>query len=398
MTRPRSVLAIAAALLLTLGCVLAALAASPSARAATTTLCQEQTAPVGGTYIVQNNEYDSSASECVTTDGGADFAVANSSIGNSTSGSPGAYPSIYQGCHWGNCSSGGLSATPVQVSSLTAGKVTTSWSTTQPGGSSDYDVAYDIWFNQTPTTTGQPNGSELMVWLNHNGPVQPFGSEVASNVSLGGHTYNVWEGAQSSWDTITYDMTSPATSVSNLDVGTLAQDMVSRGYTKSSWYLIDVEAGFELWQGGAGLQTSSFSVSLNGSSPSPTPTPTPTATPPPPPPPPPPAAPPPPPPSGGGACSAAYSVVSGWSGGYQGQVVVTNTGSATLSSWQLGWTFPGNQAINNLWNGSYTQSGGKVTVANESYNGTLAPGASTTVGFTATYSGSNTAPSSVSCG
>jgi Glycosyl hydrolase family 12 len=100
----------------------------------------------------------------------------------------------YQGCHWGNCSSGGLTSTPVQVSDLTAGRVTTSWSTSQPGGSSDYDVAYDIWFNQTPTTSGQPDCTELMVWLNHNGPVQPFGSEVASDVSLGGHTYDIWEG------------------------------------------------------------------------------------------------------------------------------------------------------------------------------------------------------------
>jgi hypothetical protein len=38
-----------------------------------------------------------------------------------------------------------------------------------------------------------------------------------------------------------------------------------------------------------------------------------------------------------------------------------------------------------------------VTVTNQSYNGTLAPGASTTVGFTGTYSGSNDAPASVSC-
>ena len=53
--------------------------------------------------------------------------------------------------------------------------------------------------------------------------------------------------------------------------------------------------------------------------------------------------------------------------------------------------------INNLWNGGYTQAGAAVTVTSESYDGTLAPGASTTVGFTATYSGSNTAPSSVSC-
>ena len=283
----RSVLATTAALVLVFGGVVAALF-SGSAHAATTTLCSEQTAPVGGSYIVQNNEYDSSASECVTTDGNADFTVANSSISNSTSGSPGAYPSIYQGCHWGNCSSGGLTTTPIQVSNLTTGKVTTNWSTTQPGGSSDYDVAYDIWFNQTPTTTGQPNGTELMVWLNHNGPVQPFGSEVASNVSLGGHTYNIWEGTQSSWDTVTYDMTSGATSVSGLDIGTLTQDMVSRGYTKSSWYLIDVEAGFELWQGGAGLETNSFSVNINGSSataqspPPTTPPPTTPADPPPP--------------------------------------------------------------------------------------------------------------------
>jgi cellulose 1,4-beta-cellobiosidase len=389
------VFVIAATLLVALGTFLVARAvsdsgglAAPSARpvaAAATTLCQEQTAPAaGGIYTVQNNEFASGAPECVTADGGADFTVANSSIANSTNGSPGAYPSIYQGCHWGNCSSGGLSASPVQVSALTPGKVTTSWATTQPGGGSDYDVAYDIWFNQTPTTNGQPNGSELMVWLNHNGPVQPFGSEVASNVTLGGHTYNVWEGAQSSWNTITYDMTSPATSVANLDVGTLTQDMVSRGYTKSSWYLIDVEAGFELWQGGAGLTTNSFSVSTNGSA-APIPT---SASP---------SSPSGPAPAGTGACSAAYSVTGSWPGGFQGQVVVKNTGPATLNGWQLGWTFPGRQAISNLWNGSYAESGGQVTVTNASYDGTLAPGASATVGFTATYAGSNTAPSSVSC-
>jgi cellulose 1,4-beta-cellobiosidase len=358
--------------------------ASTGAQAATTTLCQEQTAPVGGgTYTVQNNEFDSSASECVSTDGSADFSVANSGISNATNGSPGAYPSIYQGCHWGNCSSGGLTSTPIQVANLTSGKVTTSWSTTQPGGSNDYDVAYDIWFNQTPTTSGQPNGTELMVWLNHNGPVQPFGSEVASNVSIGGHTYNIWEGQQSSWDTVTYDMTSGATSVSGLDVGTLTQDMVSRGYTKTSWYLIDIEAGFELWQGGAGLATNSFSVSINGSTnPPPTPTPTPTTTTS-------------PPPTGSGACTGTYSVLNSWPGGFQGQVVVKNTGSGTLNGWSLGWTFPSSATINSLWNGSFTQSGNAVTVTNASYDGSLAPGATATVGFTAM--GSSGSPSSVSC-
>jgi len=395
MTLQRSAFIIAGALLLAIGCVVTAVAIGSGSRglslAAETTLCQEQTAPVaGGAYIVQNDEFGSGAAECATTDGSDDFTVANSSIDNATDGSPGAYTSIYQGCHWGNCSAGGLSGSSITVSSLTAGKVTTSWSTTQPGGSSDYDVAYDIWFNQTPTANGQPNGSELMVWLNHNGSVQPFGSEVADNVTLGGHTYNIWEGAQSAWDTVTYEMTSPATSVSNLDVGTLAQDMVSRGYTKSSWFLIDVEAGFELWQGGAGLKTNSFSVDLDGSAPasSPAPASAPVST----------GASPGSTTSRAGTCSAAYSVVSSWPGGFKGQVVVTNTGSAPLNGWQLGWAFPGSPAINDLWDGSDTQSGSTVTVANESYNGALAPGASTTVGFTATYSGANAAPSSVSCG
>src|SRR5579871_4433385 len=136
-------IALTGAMALTAGVVALALPAA-SSQAATTTVCNSQTlAASGGAYTIQNNEWNSSASECVTTDGNADFTVANSSISNSTSGAPGGYPSIYQGCHWGNCSAGGLTSTPIQVSNLTAGKVTTSWSTTQPGGSNDYDVAYD---------------------------------------------------------------------------------------------------------------------------------------------------------------------------------------------------------------------------------------------------------------
>jgi Glycosyl hydrolase family 12/Cellulose binding domain len=387
----RRLITAATALATALAATLLVLLGATHARAATTTLCSEQTATVGGgTYIVQNNEYDSSASECVTTDGNADFTVANSSIANATDGSPGAYPSIYQGCHWGSCSSGGLTSTPIEVSKLTSGAVTTSWSTTQPGGSSAYDVAYDIWFHKTPTTTGQPNCTELMVWLNHNGSVQPFGSQVASGVSVGGHTYNIWEGAQSSWNTISYSMTSGTTSVSNLDVGTLAQDAVSRGYLSSSCYLIDVEAGFELWQGGAGLATNSFSVSLGGSasSPSPTPSPTPSLTP----------SPSPSPTSSGAAsCSAAYSVVNSWPGGFQGQVTITNNSTGPLNGWTAGFTFPGDQKISTLWNGAFTQSGETVSVSNEPYDASIAPEGTVTVGFTGTYSGSDPSPAGVSC-
>src|SRR5215469_16873842 len=281
------------AALLTAGGTLAVMAAS-SSQAATGPLCKTQTLPVDSSaYTVENNEWGSSAPECISTDGSADFTVANSSIANAADGAPGGYAAIYKGCHWGACTP--RSGFPIRVSDIHAGTVTTSWSTSQPGGSSDYDVAYDIWFNQTPTTKGQPTGTELMIWLNHNGPVQPFGSKVASNVSIGGRGYNVWFGKQA-WNTVSYTMTTGTTAVSNLDLQPLIADAVSRGYIKTSWYLIDVEAGFELWRGGAGLATKSFSVKVNGSapavptapsgsapapapSPSPTPTPSPTSNP-----------------------------------------------------------------------------------------------------------------------
>jgi Glycosyl hydrolase family 12 len=222
-------------------------------------LCGSQWARVAGGYIVQNNRYGTTAPECITLRGGTGFSVTRSSIVKPVDGGPGAYPSVYQGCHWGQCGSGGLAANPVPVADLTPGKVTTSWSTVQPTAGT-YNVAYDIWFNKTPRASGQPDCAELMVWLNHTGGIEPFGSLIASQVTLGGYTYNVWGGPQRWGRTITYVMTTPATAVTGLDIGVLAQNAVLRGYLKESCYLIDVEAGFELWRSGTALATRSFSV------------------------------------------------------------------------------------------------------------------------------------------
>jgi hypothetical protein len=262
--------------MLAAGATLAVLPATTS-EAATTRLCQSQTAPVdGGAYTVENNEWGSSALECITTDGGADFTVANSAMANATDGAPGGYPAIYKGCHYGDCTDG--SGFPVKVSDIRRGTVTTSWSTAQPGGRSVYNVAYDIWFDQTPNSS-QPNGTELMIWLNHRGHIQPYGSQVASNVSIGGRGYNVWFGKQA-WNTVSYTMTSPATSVSVMGLRPLIQDAIRRGYINPSWYLVDVEAGFEIWRHGAGLATRRFSVHVAAPSAAPvSPSPAPAATP-----------------------------------------------------------------------------------------------------------------------
>jgi hypothetical protein len=258
---------------------------SQGASADPTTLCGGQHVSVAaGEYVVQNNEWNSNANECVTTDGNADFTVAANDM-TTPPGAPGGYPSIYQGCHWGSCTSGGLAANPVEAADMTPGEVTTSWATAQPTGDGNmYDVAYDIWYNRAATTNHAPDCAEVMVWLGHQGSVRPYGTAVATNVDVGGANYTVWEGVQTTEPTISYEMTTPATSVSNLDLYPITRDAVSRGYISDSCYLVSVEAGFELWQGGVGLATSAFSVHVdpNGTgspSPSPTGTPSPTVSP-----------------------------------------------------------------------------------------------------------------------
>jgi hypothetical protein len=265
MLRIRPVFLASGALVLALGTGgLSATAAG--ARAAGTTLCQYQVAQVdGGRYIVQNNEWGSSAPECVTTDGSAEFRVAHSAISDPTDTAPGGYPSIFMGCHWGDCTPGdGLGTHPLPLANLGPGTVTSNWYTTQPNGIvNDYDVAYDIWINRTATASGAPDGTEIMIWINHHGPVQPAGDLIARDVPIGPHHYDIWYNPGSGGgDSVSYEMRHAHTGVTDLDIGGAIADAERRGYTDPSWYLIAVEAGFEIWRGGAGLATKSFAVNL----------------------------------------------------------------------------------------------------------------------------------------
>lgn len=98
---------------------------------------------------------------------------------------------------------------------------------------------------------------------------------------------------------------------------------------------------------------------------------------------------------GGGACVATYRVTNSWQGGFQGEVTVRNSSTATINSWTVTWTAPSGSQLAQVWNGRLTVSGSAVTVRNETHNGTLAADASTTFGFTGT--GSSAAPTDVAC-
>ncbi|MEW1583822.1 cellulose binding domain-containing protein [Micromonospora vinacea] len=114
---------------------------------------------------------------------------------------------------------------------------------------------------------------------------------------------------------------------------------------------------------------------------------------------PPPTDPPPttPPPTGEpGTCTATYRTLNAWPGGFQAEVTVANNSTTPLNGWTVGLTLASGQAISSLWSGTNTGTTGSVTVRNAAYNGTVAPNASTTFGFTATGNGA-TAPGSVTC-
>jgi endo-1,4-beta-xylanase len=100
-----------------------------------------------------------------------------------------------------------------------------------------------------------------------------------------------------------------------------------------------------------------------------------------------------PPPAG--ACSATYSIVGQWQGGFQASVTVT-AGARAISAWTVSWTFANGQTVTQFWSATVSSNGSAVTARNVSYNGTLGAGASTQFGFLGSWNGTNSAPA-VTC-
>jgi predicted carbohydrate-binding protein with CBM5 and CBM33 domain len=174
-------------------------------------------------------------------------------------------------------------------------------------------------------------------------------------------------------------------------------------YAPSSPYVTDVSIPrdrrghhvvFTIWQAShldqPYYQCSDVQLGGDTSTPTPTPTatvtpgPTPTVT-----------ATPTPTATGAAGCTAAYSTRGEWTGGFSGEVRVT-AGSTAIRGWQVALTWPNGQSVTNVWSAAATTSGSTTTASNQSYNGSLAAGGSTSFGFNGAWTGSNGAPA-VTC-
>ncbi|MGW8063097.1 GH12 family glycosyl hydrolase domain-containing protein [Streptomyces ziwulingensis] len=346
--------------------VVASLVTAAAPAQADTTICEPfGTTTIQGRYVVQNNRWGSSATQCVTaTDTGFRVGQADGSV--PTNGAPKSYPSVFNGCHYTNCSPG--TNLPARLSTISGAPSSISYGFV---GDAVYNASYDIWLDPTPRTDGV-NRTEIMIWFNKVGPVQPIGSPVGT-ATVGGRTWDVWTGSNGANDVLSF-VAPAAISAWSFDVMDFVRATVARGLAGNDWYLTSVQAGFEPWQNGAGLAVHSFSstVETGGTPGDPGPGPGPG-------------------PGDPAACEVAYRT-NVWQGGFTADVTVTNTGPAPVDGWRLAFALPSGQRIANAWNASVTPSTGSVTATGLSHNARIAPGGSLSFGFQGAYGGAFAEP------
>jgi endoglucanase len=78
-------------------------------------------------------------------------------------------------------------------------------------------------------------------------------------------------------------------------------------------------------------------------------------------------------------------------GGFTASIAVQNLGDP-IAGWTLRFAFPNGQTLTQGWSATWAQSAANVTATNLSWNANLGTGASTSIGFNGTWTGSNTKP------
>ena len=236
-------------------------------------------------YVFEGNQWNGSFSgttQCETITNSTASPPSGPSMaysGNAfddTTGTPADYPNFLYGCFYGGCTEN--TQLPIQVSALSNWSITSGETVVEPSGDNN-DVAYDIWFNTGPTTPTNQNttGTELMIWVQHNGSAQPIGSPTATFTSSG-YTWTVWTGTNTGNCGCSGTGSQVISFVNNggdgptggttysLNLVPFFQEALSLGQIQSSWYLTTIQFGTEIWVGGPGIQVNNYWVNVAANS------------------------------------------------------------------------------------------------------------------------------------
>ncbi|GGP89717.1 cellulose binding domain-containing protein [Streptosporangium pseudovulgare] len=79
--------------------------------------------------------------------------------------------------------------------------------------------------------------------------------------------------------------------------------------------------------------------------------------------------------------TATFTKASDWGTGFEGKYTITNGGTTPINGWSVAFDLPSGASVGSFWDAAMTRSGQRFTFTNVGWNGTLAPGASTSFGF-----------------
>lgn len=148
----------------------------------------------------------------------------------------------------------------------TMGAVSSTFAVTRPSGGA-YSSTYDIWYNNY--------AYEVMLWMNYTGAVGPIASgwdangnpiPEATNVSVGGHTWNIYRGSNGANAVFSFVRTNSTNS------GTVDITAISQWLRNAGWFgnvnLHSVQFGFEISasNGNQRYSVTNFSVTTGGAS------------------------------------------------------------------------------------------------------------------------------------
>jgi len=92
------------------------------------------------------------------------------------------------------------------------------------------------------------------------------------------------------------------------------------------------------------------------------------------------------------SCAVTATKTDDWGTGSTENLTIKNTGATAVSNRKLAFAFPSNEQIGNSWNATYHQSGQAALAHPVNYDTTIAAGAPVTIGYSATYSGTDSTP------
>jgi hypothetical protein len=223
-----------------------------------TELCDSSIDVLGGEYRIYNNVWGTGegvGDQCI--DVSADSTYFSVTMSTHNSGEVASYPFILKGCHFGDCTDS-LNPMPIKAEEISSAPFT--WKVNTEGASGSWNTSFEAWFSAGSNSFFYDG--ELMIWIDYSGTAAPAGNKV-DKVEIGGHQWDLYFAPWDSWNYMAYRIVEPADSVS-LDLKDFIHDAITRGYILATWYMHNMEAGFEIWSDGQGLTTHSFSASVTG--------------------------------------------------------------------------------------------------------------------------------------